>query len=198
MLAFGAFQNELEPLAHRAGGHGAVLLHWRGEHPPGVHRFSILLQHRHHRARQRQLADGGVGFRCAELQLALHIVNLLVHTQYAGLEVQVVPLERHQLASAQAGSQVQKEQLIVALRLGLNEKPLELLPVQHLHLPRLLGRQLAADGGVGADQPLLHGLFQRGAAGGVTHAHHPIGQPLAVQVGKTLSPRFFQPCVELL
>ena len=89
-------------------------------------------------------------------------------------------MERHQLPTPQAGGKVQEKQLIVALRLSLDEKPLQFLPVQHLHLPRLLGRQLTADGGIGANQPLLHRLFQRGAAGGVAHSDHSIGQSLAV------------------
>ena len=132
------------------------------------------------------------------MELAAHIVDLLVHIQHAGFEVQVVPLQRHELASAQAGCQVQKEDLVVALELRLNEKPLQFLPRQYLHLPCLLRRQLAADGRVHTDQPILHRLLQCGAAGGVTHTHHSVGQPFAVLVGEPLPAAFLEPTVELL
>ena len=62
------------------------------------------------------------------MKLAPHIVDLLVHIQHAGFEVQVIPLQRHQLTPAQAGGQVQKEDLVVALELRLNEEPLQLFP----------------------------------------------------------------------
>ena len=123
---------------------------------------------------------------------------MLVHIQYAGFEVQVIPLQRHELASAQAGCQVQKEHFVVALELRLNEKPLQLLPRQHLHLPRFLGRQLAADGRVHANQSILHRLLQCGAAGGVAHTHHSVGQPFAVLVGEPLPATFLESAIELL
>ena len=75
---------------------------------------------------------------------------------------------------------------------------MKFLPRQHLHLPRLLGRQLAADGWVHTDQPILHRLLQCGAAGGVTHTHHSVGQPFAVLVGEPLPAAFLEPTVELL
>ena len=107
-------------------------------------------------------------------------------------------MQRHELAPPQAGGQVQKEEFIVAFRLRLDEKPLKFLPRQHLHLPRLLGRQLTADGRVHTDQPILHRLLQRGAAGGVTHTHHPVGQSFAVLFGEALPTVFLEPTVELL
>ena len=75
---------------------------------------------------------------------------------------------------------------------------MKFLPRQHLHLPRLLRRQLAADGWVHTDQPILHRLLQCGAAGGVTHTHHSVGQPFAVLVGEPLPAAFLEPTVELL
>lgn len=198
MPAPGVLQNELEPLAHRAGRHGTVVLHRRGKHPAGVHGLFVIFQDRDHRRRQNQFADGGFCFRRAELNLPVYVVDLLVDVQLAGLEIQVVPPERHQLAAAQAGGEIQEEQLVVALRLGLDEKPLQLLPVEHLHLPRLLGRQLAADGGIRADEAVVHRPLQRRAGHGVAHAHHPVGQAVAVQLGETHAARLFEPCVKLL
>ena len=198
MLAPSVFQDELQSAPYHAGGDGAVLLHRGREHPAGVHRLFVLPQHRHHGGRQDDFADRVLRLGRADLKLAPHIVDLLVHIQHTGFEVQVIPLQRHELAPAQAGSQVQKEDFVVPLELRLNEKPLQFLPRQYLHLPRLLGRQLAADGRVHTDQPILHRLLQCGAAGGVTHTHHSVGQPFAVLVGEPLPAAFLEPTVELL
>ena len=103
MLAPGVLQDELQPTAHHAGRNGAVHLHRGREHPAGVHRLFVLPQHRHHSGRQDDLADGVLRLGRADLKLAPHIVDLLVHIQHAGFEVQVVPLQRHQLTPAQAG-----------------------------------------------------------------------------------------------
>ena len=103
MLAPCVFQDELQPAAHHAGGDGTILFYWGREHPAGVHRLFVLLQHRHHSGRQDDLADGVLRLGRADLKLAPHIVDLLVHIQHAGFEVQVVPLQCHQLTPAQAG-----------------------------------------------------------------------------------------------
>ena len=108
------------------------------------------------------------------MKLTAHIVDLLIHIQHVGFEVQVVPLQCHEFTTAQTSCQVQKEHFVVALELRLNEKPLQLLPRQHLHLPHLLGRQLAALGGIGADESILYSPLERRAAGRVTHPHHTV------------------------
>ena len=103
MFAPCVFQDELQSAAYYAGGDGAILLHRGWEHPAGVHRLFVLPQHRHHSGRQDDLADGVLRLGRADLELPSHIVDLLVHIQHAGFEVQVVPLQRHQLTPAQAG-----------------------------------------------------------------------------------------------
>ena len=103
MFASCVLQDELQSAPHHAGGDGAVLLHRRREHPAGVHRLFVLPQHCYHGGRQDDLADRVFCFGCADLELAAHIVDLLVHIQHAGFEVQVVPLQRHELTPAQAG-----------------------------------------------------------------------------------------------
>ena len=103
MLAPCVFQDELQSAPHHAGCDGAVLLHRRRKHPAGIHRLFILPQHLNYRRRQDNLADRVLRLWRADLKLAPHIVDLLVHIQYAGFEVQVIPLQRHQLAPAQAG-----------------------------------------------------------------------------------------------
>ena len=55
----------------------------------------------------------------------------------------LIPLQRHELAQAQAGCQVQEENFVVVFKLRLNEKTLKLLlQHQHIHLPRFPRRQL--------------------------------------------------------
>ena len=99
MLAPCVLQDELQSAAHHAGCDGIVLLHRRRKHPAGVHRLFALPQHRHHGGRQDDFADGGLRLGRADLELTAHIVDLLVHIQHAGFEVQVVPLQRHQLTT---------------------------------------------------------------------------------------------------
>ena len=103
-LTPGPLQDDVEPFEHCAGVHGHPFFHGGGEHPPGVHPLPVLPQYLHHAGRQDQSADGGACFRDAHLELPLHLVDLLVHGQGPGLEVQVVPLEGQQFAPAQAGT----------------------------------------------------------------------------------------------
>ena len=103
MLAPSVFQDELQSAPYHAGCNGTVLLHRGREHPARVYRLFVLPQHRYHSRRQDDLADGVLCLGRADLKLAPHIVDLLVHIQHIGFEVQVIPLQRHQLTPAQAG-----------------------------------------------------------------------------------------------
>ena len=69
---------------------------------------------------------------------------------------------------------------------------------EHLHLPRLLRRQLAANGRVDTNQSLGLRLFQRDPAGGVAGTHHAVGQAGAVKITTDTPPVPFQLRVELL
>ena len=198
MLTSGVFQNAVEPFQHGVGRYGHILLHRGREHPAGMHRFLILPQDLHHRRRQDDLPDRVLRLRLAELQLSPHPVDLSAHIQHAGFKIQIIPLERHDLAPAQAGGKIQKEDLIASLCLGLDEKPLDLLTVQHLHLPRFLGRQFTAEGRIGADKPLLHRLLQRRTAGGMARSHHTVGKTLAIELDEGLPTVFLEPSIELL
>lgn len=101
MLAPCMFQDELQSAAYYAGGDGAIFLHWGREHPAGVHRLFVLPQHCYHSRRQDDFTDGVLRLGRADLKLTPHVVDLLVHIQHAGFEVQVIPLQRHELAPAQ-------------------------------------------------------------------------------------------------
>ena len=198
LFALCPLQRHMETPEHRTGGERRILLDGRGEQPAAFGRFLILPEHLDHRRRQHQLADGSLGFGDAYLHLSIHFVDLLGHRQCSGIQVQVGPLQGQQLSPAQSRGQVQQEQLEVSIRLGLYEEPLEFLTGQYLHLPAPLGRQLAADCRVGPDQVLLHCLVQGCPALGVAHPHHPVGEPLAVEISADEPALLFQVGVELL
>jgi len=107
-------------------------------------------------------------------------------------------LQRQQLAAPQACRQIQQEQFIISLGFRLNEKPLQFIPRQHLHLACLFWRQLAALGGIGADKSILYSPLERRAAGRVAHPHHAVGQSLAVALRARLASALFEPRVKLL
>ena len=124
--------------------------------------------------------------------------HLPLNMELAGAQIQIVPLQRAELTAPHAGRQLQQHHLVEAVLLRLDQKPLHLLVGEHLHLPRLLRRQLAADGGIHADQPLGLRLLQRDPAGGVTGAYHAIRQAGAVEIAADAPPVPFQLRVELL
>ena len=101
-------------------------------------------------------------------------VDLFVDAELSGSEVQVLPPKGQQFSPAHSGGQLQQEQLVHSLRLGLNEEPLDLLLGQDFHLLALQGRQLASDGRVAVDQPLLYCLVQRHLADGVAASHRAV------------------------
>ena len=132
------------------------------------------------------------------MNLPVCLIDLFGYGQGSCIQIQVGPLQGQQLSPAQAGGQVQQEQFKVAVRLGLDEKPLELLAGQHLHLPAPLGRDLTAHRRVGPDQVLLHRLVQGRPAFGVSHPHHAVGEPLSMLFCANQPSPFFQVGVELL
>ena len=136
--------------------------------------FAVLPQHLHNGGRQDQLADGAFRLRNAHHDLAPNETDLFADREDTRFKIEVIPLQRQQLAAPQARRQIQQEQLIVTLGFRLNEKPLQFIPRQHLHLARLFGRQLAALGGIGADESILYSPLERRAAGRVTHPHHTV------------------------
>ena len=107
-------------------------------------------------------------------------------------------MQRQQFPAPQACRQIQQEQFIVTLGLRLNEKPLQFIPRQHLHLARLFWWQLAALGGIRADESILYSPLKRRAAGRVAHPHHAVGQSLAIILRARLASALFQPRVKLL
>ena len=197
-LAVCPLQYRLKPPSCHAGRDRSIRLHRGRKHPAGIHLFAVFPQHGQHRRWQHQLSDRRLGFGRDDLQFAVYRVRLLVDGQHAGFKVQIPPLKRYQFASAQAGAEIQQEQLVIPVRLRLNEKFLQFLPIQHLHLLCLFRRQLTADGGVCTEQVIPHGPFQGGAADRVAHPHHAVGKTRTVLLRQPFAAVLFQPPVELL
>ena len=110
-------------------------------------------------------------------------MDLPLHSQGAGAEIQVIPLEGQDLAPAQAGGQLQKEQLVAAILLGLDQQPLDLLWGQNLHFPALDRRKFTAVRWVAEEQLFLHGPVQSGVESGVDALDGLVGQTLAIELG---------------
>ena len=191
-------QNQLQSVVDRTGVERQILQHRRREHPAGVDAFAVFPQHLHDGGRQHQLADGAFRLRHAHHDLAANQADLFADRENARFKIEVVPLQRQQLAAPQARRQIQKKQFIVTLGLRLNEKPLQFIPRQHLHLARLFWWQLAAFGGIGADESILYSPLQRRAAGRVAHPYHTVRQSLAVILCARLAAALFQPRIKLL
>ena len=198
LFAACVLQDHLQSVVDRTGVERQILQHRRREHPAGVDAFAVFPQHLHDGGRQHQLADGAFRLRHAHHDLAANQTDLFADREDARFKIEVVPLQRQQLAAPQTRRQNQQKQLIVTLGFRLNEKPLQFIPRQHLHLARLLGRQLAALGGIGADEPILYSPLKRRAAGRVTHPHHAVGQPLTIILRARLASALFEPRVKLL
>ena len=197
-LAVCPLQYRLKPSARHAGRDRSVRLHRGRKHPAGVYFFAVFPQHGQHCRRQHQFSHGCLGFGRDDLQFAVYRVRLLVDGQHAGFKVQILPLKCYQFTPPQAGAEIQQEQFVVPVRLRLNEKFLQFLPIQHLHFLCLFRWQLAADGRICTEQVIPHGPFQGGAADRVAHPHHAVGKSCAVLLRQTLATVLFQPPVELL
>ena len=101
-------QYRLEPLSDGGRVHGGVLLHGRGEHPPGVDALLIGLEHVQDRGGEEHGPITRSGLGQGHHQFAPHPVDLPLHPQSAGPEIQVAPPEGQDLAPAQAGGQLQQ------------------------------------------------------------------------------------------
>ena len=176
----------------------SVFFYRRGKHPAGIRPLLQLPQHGQHRRRQDHHPVRAFRLRRRYMQRTRHMNDLPLDVELAGAQIQIVPLQGADLAPPHAGRQLQQHHLVEAVLLRLDQKPLHLLVGEHLHLPRLLRRQLAADGGIHADQPLGLRLLQRDPAGGVAGTHHAVGQAGAVKITTDTPPVPFQLRVELL
>ena len=109
-------------------------------------------------------ADGGLCFRLCKRGTCTAAKDLLVDLQLSCLHIQIFPLERQQFPQSESSGQFQKEEFVVAFILSLDQQPLHLLTVQHLHLFSVGGWQFAVVGGIAMDQVLRRRLIQDLAA----------------------------------
>lgn len=198
LLALGVFQNDMQAAADGGRVQGRIRLDRGGEHPAGMNGLLVFLQHGQQGSGEQKRPVGRLGFRLRDEQTVLRAVDLLVDTQLPGVEVQIIPLQRQQFPAAHAGGEFQQEQLVVAFLFRLDEEPLHLLAGEYLHFPCLFRWQFTADGGVDANQSVLHRLFQRGTADGMTATHHLVGQTGSVVFPPAYPAIGFQLRVELL
>ena len=125
-------------------------------------------------------------------------MDLPLHSQGAGTEIQIVPLEGQDLAPAQAGGQLQKEQLVATVLPGLDQQPLDLLGSKYLHFSGFGGREFTAVRWVAEEQLFLHGPVQSGVESGVDAPGGLVGQALAIELGAKQPAVFLEIGVESL
>ena len=125
-------------------------------------------------------------------------MDLPLHPQGAGPEIQVTPLEGQDLAPAQASGQLQQKQLVAAVLLGLDQQPLDLLRSQHLHFSGLGRREFTAVRRVAEDQLFLHCLVQCGVEGGVDAPDGLVGETLSIELRAQQSAVLLEMGIELL
>ena len=96
-------QYRLEPLSDGGRVQRGVLFHRGGEHPSGVNGFSVCLEYMQHRSGEKDRPVARLGLGRGYHQFSLDPVDLPLHSQGAGAEIQVIPLEGQDLAPAPAG-----------------------------------------------------------------------------------------------
>ena len=101
-LAARALEHELH--LRGEGGRVArrVLRDRRGEHPARAHGFPVRREDAHDARRQEERAEARVGFWRRDEELALRAAHGAADAQLPRLKVEVVPLERQQLAAPQS------------------------------------------------------------------------------------------------
>ena len=125
-------------------------------------------------------------------------MDLPLHPQGAGTEIQIVPLDGQDFAPAQAGGQLQEEQFVASVLPGLDQQPLDLLGSKYLHFSGFCGREFTAVRRVAEDQFLLHCLVQCGVESGVDAPDGLVGQALAIELGAKQPAVFLEIGVESL
>ena len=158
------FQDQFQPLLDCAWGQRRIFLPRRWEQPSGGRRFPVFGQSVQDGRRQDDRADGGLCFRLCKGGTCTAAKGLLVDLQLPCLHIQIFPLERQQFPQSESSGQFQKEEFVVAFILSLDQQPLHLLTVQHLHLFSVGGWQFAVVGGIAMDQVLRRRLIQDLAA----------------------------------
>lgn len=120
----------------------------------------FLHQQLHRPLRDSQLANGVRRLGLADYQFTVETVHLLADRDGHVLHIQVRPQQGEELASPQAGGQLQIEGRQQPAPFCFSQIRADLVLRQYLHLSLFQLWQAAALSGVGEDQPLRHRLLQ--------------------------------------
>lgn len=119
-FALGPFQNGFQPFSNGGGISGGIFADRRGKHPAGAHAFPVLRQNVYHWRWEDNAAAGCLGFGLGDHQFALDPMDLSLHTEGTRLEIEVIPLQSADLATAQTCGELQQEEFVTAVLLGLD------------------------------------------------------------------------------
>lgn len=158
----------------------------------------VALEHIQNRGGEKHGPVARLGFGRRHYQFALYPVYLPFYPQRPGAEVQVIPMERQDLAPAQAGGQLQQQKLVAAVFLGLNQQALDLLGSKYLHFSGFCGREFTAVRRVAEDQFFFYRLVQGCVESGVDAPDGLVGQALAIELGAKQPAVFLEIGVESL
>ena len=103
LFAPGSFQNGLQPLSDSGGISGRVLVNRRGEHPFRVYDFPIFFENAQYGGGKDQASVSRFGFGWRDHEFSFDSVNLPLHSEFPGAEVQIVPLQGTDLTPAEPG-----------------------------------------------------------------------------------------------
>ena len=191
-------QNGLQSLSDSGWISGRALVDRGGEHPFRRHGFLVCFKNIEGRGRKNDTPVGCFGFGRGDYQLSSGPVDLPLHPEFPGAEVEVVPLEGADFAPTQAGGEFQQQEFKAAVLFGLNQQPLDLLRSQHLHLSGLGGRETAAIRGVAEDELFGDSFVQCCVECGVDAPNSLVGKTLAVELSPEKPTILFEISVELL
>ena len=143
----------------------------------------VALEHIQNRGGEKHGPVARLGFGRRHYQFALYPVYLPFYPQRPGAEVQVIPMERQDLAPAQAGGQ---------------QQALDLLGSKYLHFSGFCGREFTAVRRVAEDQFFFYRLVQGCVESGVDAPDGLVGQALAIELGAKQPAVFLEIGVESL
>ena len=124
LFAPSPLQNGLQPLSDSSRISGRVLIAWRGEHPLGIHGFPVCLEDFCHRGGKDHAPIGGFCLGRGDHQLSFDPVDLPLHSELPGTEVEIIPLEGADFTPTQSRGEFQQEKLKAAILFGLDQQPL--------------------------------------------------------------------------
>ena len=133
-LAPSVIQEPVQSMVYYRRPQRQVLLLWGGEQPPGLYLDPVFPHYLQHGWRKNQGTDRRFRFRFIDHQLRIYYVHLFVDPQFPSRQIQVIPLETHQLPQPETCREFQKKQFIVVFFFRLDQQSLHGFPGEDLHL----------------------------------------------------------------